>query len=1006
MADEVKGLLKREKHLQNSLSFVERFLQNYNEDRDYRQLSVRLNVLEKVGAEYFTVRARIELLQEEEEVRKQANTDPAVKEEVLHQLEETNYQMMQEFDDRFCALKGELLDLQLCRDSMPTTHNESDSANQRVHMISRVKLPEIRLPTFSGRMHEWVTFRDTFHSLIDQSSQLNEIDKFTYLRASLSGEALQEINRVEISAANYEVAWQALQDRYENKKLLVKAYLDALFSIDPLKKESYEGLSQLVGQFEKNLQMLEKIEVLTTNWSTILAYMVCSRLDSSTLRQWESCHNSKDPPQYADLMKFLRSQCAVLQSISVSPKTSNEARPQRVTVCSTLVKTSGKCLFCGESWHSAFQCIKFQKQSVPERINAVMRSKLCRNCLRPGHVAKTCERGVCHHCRQRHHSMLHVESSQAGPVPFSQTRPQTAIQQPRQPVTKQTSPNQQIHTLQSNEQNNTANSHNTTTPSNTNVATTSQTCIALPSTPTRNIILSTALVCVKDSRGNSLLGRALLDSCSQHCLMTTSFSNKLKFKETPAFLCIQGVGSSKETSSKSVKAAVTARSTDISSYAEEMQFHILPKLTIELPTLSFNPSQWCLPEDATLADPWFHQSGPIDMIIGAEYYIDLLEEGRFKATEEGPTLQKTVFGWIVSGRVPIPESKPTVSTTYVCLTADIQELLTRFWELETCRSLSTNSMEESACEKIFQETTVRDETGRFIVTLPKRQTILKQLGESRTTAVKRFMGLERRLMANSELKALYSDFILEYQVLGHMKPIVEDSTETAYYLPHHAVLKPDSTTTKLRVVFDASCRTSTGFSLNDALMVGPVVQDDLLNIIIRFRLHRYALVADIAKMYRMVQVQPADQPLQRILWRESPDQPIKTYQLTTVTYGTASAPYLATKCLQQLAEDGKLTYVVAARVLKKDFYVDDMLSGVDKLEDGQRFVSEMIELMQSAGFSLRKWNSNCKDILLHVPVHLRDDRTILQMDTSTSTVKTLGLLWEPSTDRFQFSIPQ
>ncbi|XP_058814206.1 uncharacterized protein LOC131678231 [Topomyia yanbarensis] len=164
------------------------------------------------------------------------------------------------------------------------------------------------------------------------------------------------------------------------------------------------------------------------------------------------------------------------------------------------------------------------------------------------------------------------------------------------------------------------------------------------------------------------------------------------------------------------------------------------------------------------------------------------------------------------------------------------------------------------------------------------------------------MSLERRLAANPELKAQYSEFIHEYQALGHMSEVVEDTSDTVYYLPHHAVLKPDSTTTKLRVVFDASCRTSSGYSLNDALMVGPVVQDDLLDVILRFRLHRYALVADIAKMYRMVQVQPADQPLQKILWRDSSAEPIKIFQLTTVTYGTASAPYLATKCLQTLAE--------------------------------------------------------------------------------------------------------
>ncbi|XP_058816945.1 uncharacterized protein LOC131680243 [Topomyia yanbarensis] len=234
----------------------------------------------------------------------------------------------------------------------------------------------------------------------------------------------------------------------------------------------------------------------------------------------------------------------------------------------------------------------------------------------------------------------------------------------------------------------------------------------------------------------------------------------------------------------------------------------------------------------------------------------------------------------------------------------------------------------------------------------------------------------------------------------------EASSGIEYYLPHHAVLKPDSTTTKLRVVFDASCKTSTGVSLNDALMVGPVVQDDLLDIILRFRLHRYAIVADVAKMYRMVNVTADDQRLQRILWRSSVEEQLRTYELTTVMYGTASAPYLATKCLQKLAEEGRQTHPVAAKVLKQDFYVDDMLTGIDNIERGNQFVGDMIALTKSAGFMLRKWNSNCKEILMNVPESLRDDRTILELDSASCAVKTLSLVWEPGTDTFRFSAPK
>ncbi|XP_062535150.1 uncharacterized protein LOC134204338 [Armigeres subalbatus] len=254
---------------------------------------------------------------------------------------------------------------------------------------------------------------------------------------------------------------------------------------------------------------------------------------------------------------------------------------------------------------------------------------------------------------------------------------------------------------------------------------------------------------------------------------------------------------------------------------------------------------------------------------------------------------------------------------------------------------------------------------------------------------------------------MYTEFIHEYLLMGHMKQVPEECSEKpVYYMPHHAVLRPDSTTTKLRVVFDASCRTSTGLSLNDALMVGPVVQDPLLAMLVRFRLHRIAAVADVAKMYRMVLTQPGDHPLHKIVWRDSKEEPIKIFELTTVTYGTASAPYLATRCLKKLGEDCATTHPVASDVILHDFYVDDMLSGADNIKEAKLLVKQVEEVTNSAGFILRKWNSNSPELLRSIPKKMRDDRSVLDLQSSSTTVKTLGLQWNVTADEFQFSFPQ
>lgn len=111
-----------------------------------------------------------------------------------------------------------------------------------------------------------------------------------------------------------------------------------------------------------------------------------------------------------------------------------------------------------------------------------------------------------------------------------------------------------------------------------------------------------------------------------------------------------------------------------------------------------------------------------------------------------------------------------------------------------------------------------------------------------------------------------------------------------FYIPHHCILK-DSTTTKLRIVFDASSRSSSGISLNDAMLAGPVVQTDLFIILLRFRSFRYALTADIEKMYRQVLIEEKQIPLQRIVWRNNPAENIKIYELLTLMYGTLRYPF-------------------------------------------------------------------------------------------------------------------
>ncbi|XP_055543520.1 uncharacterized protein LOC129729063 [Wyeomyia smithii] len=519
------------------------------------------------------------------------------------------------------------------------------------------------------------------------------------------------------------------------------------------------------------------------------------------------------------------------------------------------------------------------------------------------------------------------------------------------------------------------------------------------------VLLSTALVKVFGTTSNFVWARALLDSGSEFNFVSERLVQMLHLQRTKEFVPVRGIGASATSSKYFTHIRVQSQ---YNNFEDNWKFHVLLKITLQLPNQFIDVAQLELPPDTVLADPSFYKPGHIDLILDVQVFYELLRDGRIKIGNAGPVLQNTPLGWVISGRVKLENLHSAVANVaHVGPSASIEELLTRFWEIESCRIQSTQSIEEAECEKYFDKTVTRDSSGRFVVTLPKRSSLISQLGSSRDIADRRFYSLERRLNANPALKKAYSAFIHEYINLGHMK-LIDDSTanpsEPSYYLPHHCIVRPDSTTSKLRVVFDASCATDSGIALNDTLIVGPVIQDDLLCHILRFRMPKFVITADIEKMYRQIRVCEADQPLQRIRWRDNPFEPVKSYQLMTVTYGTSSAPYLATKCLQRLSRDNTGNFPLASIVVRRDFYMDDLLTGTNSVEEGQQLCQELLAITKSAGFVLRKWASNNLAIIRDVPVELKDERTLLKLDASS--IKTLGLQWDTVTDEFKFEVPK
>lgn len=208
----------------------------------------------------------------------------------------------------------------------------------------------------------------------------------------------------------------------------------------------------------------------------------------------------------------------------------------------------------------------------------------------------------------------------------------------------------------------------------------------------------------------------------------------------------------------------------------------------------------------------------------------------------------------------------------------------------------------------------------------------------------------------------------EYIDLGHMTKVSQpEQEEEGYFLPHHAVIKESSATTKVRVVYDGSANSSTGVSLNHTLKVGPTIQQTLFEIVIRSRKHEVVLIADIEKMFRMIKMHEDDRKFKRILWRENPSHDLEVSELNTVTYGTASAPYLTVRTVNQLADDERERFPEAANVIKRDFYIDDLYTRAPTPAKAIILRDQLSQMLQRGGFNLRKWCSNKSEIIKSLP---------------------------------------
>ncbi|XP_076247806.1 uncharacterized protein LOC143187478 [Calliopsis andreniformis] len=821
-----------------------------------------------------------------------------------------------------------------------------------------VKLPTIQLPSFDGNYSGWIRFRDTFTSLVHES-ELSDVQKFHYLNSALKGSAARVIQSLGVSDANYHLAWDALKSRYENSAALRKHHVTAILDMPVIQKQSPTALRELVDDTRNHLAALRSLNEPVDSWDSIIVPILSRKLDVVSLKEWEKGATGSEKITFKKFAAFLEERSSYLENIALPTQvaatraenlagSSGSRKPFRVTT--HVASTASACPSCGSA-HPLFRCDKFKGLSIEGKTQIVQTSNRCYNCLQPGHRVQACTRKHCDLCGKKHHILLHRIL-----IPRSNT---AITEEPRLSET------------------------NTTISCVTN----SDRSIVEQS------VLSTAVIYIEDRQGQRTQCRALLDSGSQSNFITYKLCKRLGIKFEPTEVQVSGLGGRPNAIRDRVHVKIGSK---VNNFRANISCLAIDTITQDMPNIVLNRSTTCIPSHIVLADPDFDKSRSIDVLIGAGLFWQLLCVGQHKAGSE-LLWQKTQLGWVLGGSISWPINDK-IQRCHLVTNQELHSQMERFWKIEEVNVES--SLEADECEALFQATVHQTDKGRYVVHIPFNDQIQK-LGTSRQQAENRFKALERKLLKQPQLREQYVDFMNEYESLGHMSRISNPVTEevaASFYLPHHAVTKEDSTTTKLRVVFDGSAKSSTGISLNDTQKIGPTVQSDLTTILLRFRTHRYVLSADVEKMYRQILIEPSQRRFQRILWRKSPNLALETFELNTVTYGTASAPFLATRVLKEIGLRSQSESPAVSRIIINDFYVDDLLTGLDTVSELRETQEKLSNILQRAGLQLRKWSTNCPEFLQHT---LESKEKRLSADHES---KVLGLHWSSVKDELYFKI--
>ena len=917
--------------------------------------------------------------------------------------------------------------------------NISDKSNSNSHseisnslgLRVKTKLPKLSLKKFHGEAMLFSPFWDSFVSAVDENQTLSDVEKFNYLNNLVEGTAAAAIRGLPLTADNYEAAKNILKKRFEQPRgsmnilkkrfgqpqIIINAHMESLVKIAAVTSDSnLKRLRELYDQVEAHVRALQALGVESGSYGKLLIPILMEKLPTNLRLIISRCIDKQEWDLDVILRAFdseieARERCELIGKNSsepaITPVKSNFGRfvkgRSAPSTASALVTQSGEksvsCTYCRQK-HPSARCTTITDTRA--RRNLLKQQGRCFICLRRSHLARNCpSNSTCHNCSGKHHVSIcdFVKSTtahQEGGSAISADRSDRREDQERKSLTT------------------------VYVDSNTSV------------------LLQTAVgeVSSVNQPHTGLTVRILFDSGSQRSYITERARNKLSLSAMRTEkLLIKTFGCENEQLKECDVVQFYVKGLGLDSSTVQMTAHVVPLICSPLKDQAVQLAQESYEHlvDLELADcPTIGGSSEVDILIGNDIYWCFFT-GDLKRGEIGPVAMKTTLGWVLSGPLPQELSSESEVNLTTCHTLRLDtsnpcsiianeknrdplvEEMKKFWELE---SIGVLSNEASVHDKFLD--TIHKRDSRYEVSLPWKEHH-PLLPDNYEVAVSRLNSVLKRLKKDPELLAEYNRIIEEQSskgIISEVDPNAEITVGRLHYLPHHPVIRKDKQTTKVRIVYDASAK-STGPSLNECLYAGPSLISDISDVLMRFRYHRVALSADIEKAFLMVGVAEPDRDVLRFLWVDDPTSEapkIVVKRFNRVVFGVTSSPFLLNGTLRHHVTNYESEDPQFVNEFLNSLYVDDFNGG--KVNDSEAFelYSKAKCRMRDGGFNLRKWISNSQKLMQWIDqeegVPITESGKLAEEDQTYATTylgikgnaaeerKVLGLNWDIIRDTF------